>query len=867
MNEAVFPPTPVEPNDCDREPIHIPGRILPHGGMLVVASDTLEVLQVAGDTQRLIGQTGEGLLGRALDAILSPGQVEQLRALIAAEVLEKPRHLLDPALRVIQARPLDASIHRIGEILIIELEAADPLQRHAADPIGCVQEMIEGLDKTPSLEAFCQMAAEHVRQVTGYDRTMVYRFMDDESGWVIAESREDRLEPFLGIHYPASDIPVQARALCLKTWVRLITQVDYEPAALIPAINPRTGQPLDMTYATLRDVSPVHRQYLRNMGVDATMSISIVVEGRLWGLIACHNYSPRLLPRHLRAVCELFGSIFSLQLQTRMHTEQFGARIANRDALRQLVDDLIGEGHGAQSIVRQLGNLLGYVEAGGIAVQVGGLIESSGATPSRADIESLLAWLTPRMDACDGIYATDRLADFWPHAATFTAVGAGLLALSIPRDPPDFILWFRPEAIQTVSWGGNPNKPMESGPNGASLTPRKSFEIWKQTMRGRSIQWHLHEVNAVFDLRVSLLEVKLHRIDAAARERERTFQHEQLLMGELDHRVKNTLANIQALITQTSRSSDSLADFVQGLNGRIQAMANAHSLLAKSRWEGVSVRALVAEELAPYLGGGTVVSLSGPEVVLTVQAALAVSLAVHELTTNAVKYGALSSPSGSVTVHWQPTGDGGMDMLWTESDGPRVDNPRRRGFGSTLIERALAMETDGTATILFVPEGVQCRIQLRAMALVSIGLDGNDDAAVVAAEAETVKPSETGRPRIFVVEDSQLVLMLIEQVIEDLGWEVVGPASTVAAALPIAREAPMDAALVDINLSGEMSWDVSAALIERGIPFALSTGYNASSTLPNHLKNAKILSKPFSVADLERCLHEMIAAGGSGRLV
>ena len=200
------------------------------------------------------------------------------------------------------------------------------------------------------------------------------------------------------------------------------------------------------------------------------------------------------------------------------------------------------------------------------------------------------------------------------------------MALSVSREPRDFILWFRPEVVETVSWGGDPAKPVQPGANGDRLTPRQSFAVWKQTVYGRATPWHDSDNDAAFDLRVSLLEVVLRRIDAAARERERAYQQERLLMAELDHRVKNTLANIQALVNQTSQSAPSLTDFVEGLEGRIRAMAKAHSLLADSRWEGVSVRSLVAEELAPYDRSGTIVALAGPDVALTPQAALALSL-------------------------------------------------------------------------------------------------------------------------------------------------------------------------------------------------------------------------------------------------
>jgi light-regulated signal transduction histidine kinase (bacteriophytochrome) len=310
--------------------------------MLVLDCTTLRVLQAAGDTQGLLGRPIGELLGRVVDTLLSADQVHRLHAHCKEMDLVKPRHLLDPALRVVADRPLDASVHRVDDTLVVEFEAAQMSDPFVADPLAAVQVMVDGFGAAASLNVLCQMATASVRRVAQYDRVMIYRFMADGSGWVIAESRNPELAPFLDLHYPAADIPQQARALYLKSWLRLITQVDYEPAPLTPTLNPRTDKPLDMSYAILRDVSPIHREYLRNMGIDASMSISIIVAGKLWGLIACHHNSPRILPRHLRAVCELFGSMFSLQLEAREKSEQFEARLASRKILQELMLNLAG---------------------------------------------------------------------------------------------------------------------------------------------------------------------------------------------------------------------------------------------------------------------------------------------------------------------------------------------------------------------------------------------------------------------------------------------------------------------------------------------------------------------------------------------
>jgi light-regulated signal transduction histidine kinase (bacteriophytochrome) len=451
--------------------------------------------------------------------------------------------------------------------------------------------------------------------------------MQDDSGWVIAESREQHLEPFLDLHYPAADIPQQARALYVKNWLRLITQVNYEPASLTPLNNPQTGLPLDMSQAILRDVSPIHREYLRNMGIDASMSISIIRGGKLWGLIACHHYSPRILPRHLRAVCELFGSMFSLQLEARENGEHFEERLATRMVLQNLMLNLASADDYAIGLTQQSPNLLDYIHGGaqsvdgirqgGVAVCVKGQLTYLGTTPTQEQIESLVDWLNTRIASSDGGFSTDRLGEVWPPAAAFSTVASGILAISVSDEPSDFIIWFRPELVGISNWAGEPTKLAHIGGNGDRLSPRKSFEVWKETVRGRCLAWTPADLDAAFDLRISLLHVVLRRINDAAVERRRAAERDQLLMAELDHRVKNTIANIQALVVQTSRSADSLTGFVKGLAGRIQSMAKAHSLLSQSRWEGVSIDKLLREELTPYENGHSAVVLSGMDVLLT----------------------------------------------------------------------------------------------------------------------------------------------------------------------------------------------------------------------------------------------------------
>jgi len=860
--------------NCDQERIHVPGAILPHGAMLVMDPTTLEILQCAGDTIGLLGVGNDGLLGKSADAVFTPSQTALLHDIGAKYMLGKPRHLLDPILRASVDRPLDASLHRSGDVLILEIEEADLSDRFAADPLAAVQEMVQDFDTAPSLRGLCEMAANRVRDVAVYDRVLIYRFLEDESGWVIAESRQPHLEPFLDLHYPAADIPSQARDLYKKNWLRLITQVNYDPAPLTPPRNPRTGAQLDMSQAVLRDVSPIHRQYLRNMGIDASMSISIICGGRLWGLIACHHYSPRRLPRHLRAVCELFGSLFSLQLEARDQSEQFAARLASRTVLQNLLLNLASADNYAEGLTKESPNLLDYIHIGeaaldgarlcGVAVCVRGQQTLLGLTPEPAQIDGLVEWLNAEMPSTPGVFSTDRLGEVWTPAIAFRDVAAGILVISVSHLHSDYIIWFRPEFIASVQWAGQPTKLVTLDASGSRLTPRKSFEVWRETVVGRCLPWTQADNDAAFDLRVSLLHVVLRRIEEAARARRLAAERDHLLMAELDHRVKNTLANIQALVAQTSDSAESLTGFVEGLDGRIHSMAKAHSLLSDSRWEGVFLDQLLREELDPYQRRKDRMRLDGPKTFLTPRSALSLSLAFHELATNAARYGSFSQPGGRVAVSWSISDDGNLDLIWQETDGPLVALPTKFGFGTTLIERALAMETDGRAVIHYLPAGVVCEISLPSTSMSST--DAVNPTAPAPAIAEPVPPDTPINTiqtfRILVVEDSFLLFAALQKTFTKLGWILVGPATRVADALLMASTDTFDAALLDINLDGEMSWPVALMLKSRGVPMVLSTAYDIGARLPAPLTGTVVLSKPYRAEDLEARLRHVIAAAG-----
>lgn len=515
--------------DCDRELIQFPGSIQPHGALLALELETFCVVQAGGDTARFFGFAPEALLGHCVSDWLQSHEIDQLRA-ASLDAAARARPLRAFSLAV-AGEPLtaDAMVHVSDGHLILELEPV--VIGLPDDPLTRVQTMIRAVQDAETASAACSAIAAQVRALSGFDRVMVYRFLEDGSGAVDAECCDEALEPYLGLRYPASDIPRQARALYLRNWIRLIPDATYAPSSLL-ALAP-AAQPLDLSLSVLRSVSPIHLEYLSNMGVAASMSLSIVIDDKLWGLVACHHGAPRFLPHRLRVALELFAQMASFQLKTKASAEDFSIRLRAKTIQEEMVVDLAGEADLANGIGRFRPQLLDYIPAAGLGLWIDGKHAAIGNALGEEQMGSLVRWLNENMNA--GVFETDCLSAVFPKSAAWAHIASGILAVSVSRSPRDYIVWFRPELPQVVTWAGNPNKPVELG---ARISPRKSFAAWQQEVRLRSAPWSDVDVKTAQSLRISLLEVVLQHIDQIARERQRAQVQQQALLAELDMRIR-----------------------------------------------------------------------------------------------------------------------------------------------------------------------------------------------------------------------------------------------------------------------------------------------------------------------------------------
>lgn len=516
----------VDLTNCDREPIHIPGSIQPHAVILVLEEPSLQIVQASANAAERLGLSMDDLLQKSLSELIQASELEYLTKHILSKQLEASPHYVPPLKIGPGEGTFEALVHRYEGVLILELEQwPDQSSMVQEEVYVSLKHTLNQLQGTTSVVEFCQRAAEHVRRFTGFDRIMVYRFADDASGHVIAESRRDDLESYLGLHYPASDIPKQARALFVKSQLRLNPDVRYKPVPLVPVLRKDTGKPLDMSYCVSRSMSPIHAEYLQNMGVAASMSISIVIADQLWGLFACHHYSPRYVSHTTRMACEFLAHMLSLQVSNKETEEQHEYKLRLNHEHRLLADAMAMHSEFHPVLIQSKGHAFAGIDAEGSALLLNDTVYLRGKTPDENAIRALALLLAEKVEP--SVWACDQLGKHFTGWTGQAPVASGVLAARLSRQTPAYLLWFRPEETQTMKWAGNPTKPVETGPHGDRLTPRKSFELWQEEVQGTSRPWLACEIEAARMLRQTILETEVRRAEQLVR-----------LNAELDERNK-----------------------------------------------------------------------------------------------------------------------------------------------------------------------------------------------------------------------------------------------------------------------------------------------------------------------------------------
>jgi len=848
-----YPDQAVDLTNCDREPIHLLGAIQPVGFLLALSTDWI-ISRASANIEEFLGFAPDVLIGRPLADFVDRKLLHDLRNRVTYLVNSEAAERLFGCRLPGHAEPYDLGLHFSGNQIIIE---GEPGNDGYADAAGPVRAMMGRLDKQPDMTTFFREGARQIRALLGYDRVMIYRFAEDGNGEVVAEACKPGIGSFNGLRYPASDIPKQARALYLRNLIRIIHDVNSQPVPIVPALN-EDGQPVDLSLSVLRAVSPIHIEYLKNMGVSASLSISIVVDDKLWGLFACHHYSPLSPTFERRTTAELFSQMFSLRLESRERRDL----VEYERRARDISDQLLGAVASDETLLRDpdwLGDILtSAIPADGVGVWINGSYAFSGTTPPTEDFRRIVRALNGT--ASGKVFATDNIGFLIDGAEAWAKDAAGLLAIPISRSPRDYVILFRKEMKQEVRWAGDPHKPVEYGPNGPRLTPRQSFAEWQELVDGRSTPFTASQLRVAETLRATLIEVVLRLADEAAAERHSANARQELLIAELNHRVRNILGVIRGLIRQSHPDEPSVRDFVKVVDGRIHALARAHNQITDDHWGPAPLEALIEAEAAAFtVDKQSAIHAEGAPVLLNPQAFSTMALVIHELVTNSAKYGSLSG-DGEVQISWRRDDAGDLKLSWTETGGPAVRPPRRKGFGSTIIERSVPYDLGGTAVSDYDPAGFRAQFCIPKRHV-------SEPPAMIArrivlphshlAQEAHVPSNFLDGVKVLLVEDSLIIALDAEDVLQSFHADVT-VASTLEAALDLLAHTTPDFVILDINLGDQTSFAIADRLADMEVPFFFASGYGEQARLPMEHRARTVVQKPYTTANIMRAIEGLI---------
>ncbi|TXI08353.1 MAG: GAF domain-containing protein [Rhizobium sp.] len=696
---------------CDREPIHIPGSIQPHGLLFVVERNSGQVVGGAG---AIASHFGPDWLGRnlndflAFDALSGVGKAPRANEVILGK-------------RDVGGEIYDILGHTTGDFILVELEPAQSSQLTPEQSLSNLDAAAHEFETSPDTATLFQRAAVAFRKLTGFDRVMIYQFTEDASGVVIAEDRNEAFPSFLNHHFPASDIPKQARMLYLRNRVRAIPDSSYVPQPLGWAEG--KVQTLDLSDVALRSVSPVHLQYLRNMGVCASASVSIIKDGILWGLIACHNASPMRMPFAIRAAATVLAGSLARQIKAKDEAENSRERLRLRAHEDRLVESLQSDGPLLrEQLAEAAPNLRQMMLSDGFAVVTREeVFAHAGRVPQLNDIQTILDLAMPLMR--NGMFHSHEFGRLPELPQHLVAIASGVSVLKLPLENDLFLIWLRAEKVQIVEWAGNPHKDLADAAT-LPLTPRASFAAWSEEVRGCSNRWNNNKIDAIHRVgRVIHESYQRQRIARLNRELQRTLEQKDellkqkdFLMREINHRVQNSLQLVSTFLKMQARDTED-ASIIQHLNdarSRISAVALVHRRLYFDNYVGSVDLARYLNELSNelFLSMGeewrSRHTSSFSPVLMDADRAINLGLIFSELITNANKYayGGAPGPTSAFLDHHL------NQVRLTVSDCGGGKARVMSGFGSKMLDAIIVglggelQEADnnpGLKTIVTVP--------------------------------------------------------------------------------------------------------------------------------------------------------------------
>jgi chemotaxis family two-component system sensor kinase Cph1 len=498
---------------CGSLPLHLINQIQPYGLLLVVKRSDFSIIQVSENIETLIGLLPKEVVNKPLAQLVTGAQFEKLAEKFSRDIDGKiPLRFTFKT----TAKQVDflALVQAKDDYLLIELEQSAPEANGYlfTDIYQEIKFAMAEINAAETVVDISNRAIAELKRLSGFDKIMVYKFDEDWNGEVIAESTDEHFESYLGLRFPASDIPKQARMLYLKNPYRLIPTRDYTPVKIYPVINPLTESFVDLSNCNIRSVPAVHLEYLKNMGVMASMSTAIIKDEQLWGLISCHHKTAKYLNYEICSVFELMGGIISNRVSSLENKEHLNVASKLQEIRSKLVEQVYLDDNPITGIINYDTSILDLLDCCGAAILYQKKMQTIGNVPDRYEIKDLVLWL--QANKTDSLYTSSNFPAVYDNAASFAEIGSGIIVLPIHEEKGEYIIGFRPEVVQSVNWGGNPNEAINFEKNSLTYHPRNSFKIWKQTLKQCSLPWSEDQLLIAENFRNFLVEYTLKKVYA-----------------------------------------------------------------------------------------------------------------------------------------------------------------------------------------------------------------------------------------------------------------------------------------------------------------------------------------------------------------
>ena len=827
--------------NCENQVLNRLSYVQPFGYLLAARVGDFQILYASKNCSEWFGKSINTILNSKLDDLFSKDLVHNCSNAIGHSTIKEQREHLGTLKSFEKASEVFG--HLKDDNFIIELQPVKNESSSSIRILDIVHRIIERLEKNISIQELVENAVDEFRYISGFSRVKAYKFLPDGSGEVIAEAKDVGVNSFLGLRFPAMDVPEAAKKLYSMTPIRIIPSVESEQVEIIQKVD--TLPLLDLSLALFRGTVPVHTLYLKNMGVKATLSLPIVIDNKMWGLFAFHHMEERMLDSEILAALEILGGSVSMLISSILKQHYLTNIRTTTDVINSIFipDD---SPLGFSTYWKEAGEKLSrLISCDGLSLLSEDSLKTYGACLSEDVSKHLVKYLDKdyKDKKSESPIAIDSIKSKYPDLESGNI--AGVLAIPHPAPSYSYIFIFRKEIKDKIRWAGNPTKEILRDNNTFRLNPRASFKEYLDKSSAQSDAFDDADINVAYAIYETLSSV-FNSVSTQKENRQRLG----LVIRELNHRARNTLALVSSIISQSRDANHSLEEYLILLENRIQSLSEAQKLLTENEWKPVKIIELFNRALNTFSDFNDRWTLKGANnIALPPNLVSLLTLVINELLSNALKHGALSNSVGNIKIEWFNT-EKDLNIIWKEQGGPIVKPPTRVGFGTSLISEGLAYEFDAICKMNYFREGIEVSFKIPISQIKAN--TKSDDELLILKNEENVDSIKTFKA--LILEDDFMISKELKQKLKFIGAKEVDAVSSIEKALTLLMDNTYDIAFLDVNIRGEDSFKVAKKLNEIEIPFSFVTGYGSKSKNFENLKYLSIITKPVSKINLEEAI-------------